>query len=66
MSEKSSTFVGMNNEMKLRLASLLPSSQPDLRGHGREGSEEASREGVKNPRFEEGTGRDRKTLISFF
>ena len=53
-------------ECRLRLASILPSSQPDLRGHDREGSEEASREGVKNPRFEEGTGRDWKKMISFF
>ena len=47
-------------ERRLRLASFLPSSQPDLRGHDREGSEEAGREGVKNPRLEEGTGRDWK------
>ena len=53
-------------ERRLRLASILPSSQPDLRGHDREGSEEASREGVKNPRLEEGPGRDWKTMISFF
>ena len=53
-------------ECRLRLASFLPSSQPDLRGHDREGSEEASREGVKNPRLEEGTGRDWKKMISFF
>ena len=50
-------------ERRLRLASILPSSQPDLRGHDREGSEEASREGVKNPRLEEGPGRYRKIII---
>lgn len=43
-------------ERRLRLASFLPSSRPDLRGHGRERGEEASREGVKNPRFEESPG----------
>ena len=53
-------------ERRLRLASFLPSSRPDLRGHDREGSEEASREGGKNPRFEEGTGRDWKILILLF
>ena len=53
-------------ERRLRLASFLPSSRPDLRGHDREGSEEASREGVKNPRFEESPGRDRKILIRLF
>ena len=53
-------------ERRLRLASFLPSSRPDLRGHDREGSEEASREGVKNPRLEEGPGRDWKILISLF
>ena len=43
-------------ERRLRLASFHPSSRPDLRGHGRERGEEASREGVKNPRFEESPG----------
>ena len=33
-----------------------PVLSTDLRGHDREGSEEASREGVKNPRLEEGPG----------
>ena len=49
-------FCHTKEKRRLRLASILPSSQPDLRGHDREGSEEAGREGVKNPRLEEGTG----------
>ena len=59
-------FCHTKEKRRLRLASILPSSQPDLRGHDREGSEEASREGVKNPRLEEGPGRDWKKMISFF
>ena len=56
----------LDNGVSVNELKFLPSSRPDLRGHDREGSEEASREGVKNPRFEEGTGRDWKILISFF
>ena len=46
----------LDNGVSVNELKFLPSSRPDLRGHDREGSEEASREGVKNPRLEEGPG----------